>query len=99
MDKQKPHNPAQQDCLNCHKPHYAASTALLAAKVATSCEQCHDSTKPAFAKAHIGIQASVMNCMSCHDPHASKDPKFFKTSIHAPFASRACEECHIVPKP
>jgi hypothetical protein len=37
----------------------------------------------------------VMQCQSCHDPHASKDPKFFKSTIHPPFASRGCEECHI----
>jgi predicted CXXCH cytochrome family protein len=99
MEKQKPHNPAQQDCLNCHKPHYAAAASLLAAKVTTTCEQCHEATKAPFVKAHLGIEASVMNCMSCHDPHASKDPKFFKDSIHAPFAARACEECHTVAKP
>jgi hypothetical protein len=40
----------------------------------------------------------VMNCRNCHDPHASKDPKFFKSVVHAPFAGRSCEECHIITK-
>ena len=48
--------------------------------------------------AHIYIDASVMNCRSCHDPHASKDPKFFKENVHAPFAGRSCDDCHIVNK-
>jgi hypothetical protein len=37
-----------------------------------------------------------MDCVSCHDPHASKDPKLFRAEAHAPFAARACEECHVV---
>ena len=36
--------------------------------------------------------------MSCHDPHASKDPKFFKASVHPPFAARDCGTCHVVSK-
>jgi len=99
LAKEKPHNPAQQDCLNCHKPHYAPNKTLLPTPVTALCEQCHESTKAPFEKAHLSIQASVMTCMNCHDPHASKDPKFFKNSVHAPFAARSCEECHIVAKP
>jgi hypothetical protein len=39
-----------------------------------------------------------MDCRKCHDPHASKDLKFFKPYMHAPFAGRSCEDCHIVTK-
>ena len=99
LSKEKAHNPARQDCLSCHKPHYAASKPLLPTPVTAVCEQCHESSKAPFAKAHLSIDASVMTCMNCHDPHASKDPKFFKNSVHAPFAARSCEECHIVAKP
>jgi hypothetical protein len=38
-----------------------------------------------------------MNCVGCHSPHTSKDPKLFKEQVHAPFAGRSCEECHVVP--
>ena len=62
------------------------------------CGECHDFKRPTFGKAHINIDPGVMNCRSCHDPHASKDPKFFKTSVHPPFAGRSCEDCHIVTK-
>jgi hypothetical protein len=37
-----------------------------------------------------------MNCVKCHDPHASKDPALFRSNLHAPFAARSCEECHVV---
>ena len=50
------------------------------------------------AKGHLNISADVMNCMDCHSPHASKDPKFFKNTVHPPFAARTCDDCHIVEK-
>jgi hypothetical protein len=53
-------------------------------------------TEAAFGKAHLGIDPAVMNCVKCHDPHASKDPGLFREALHAPFAARSCEECHVV---
>jgi hypothetical protein len=61
------------------------------------CGECHDTKAAAFSAAHLGIDPAVMDCVSCHDPHASKDPKLFKSQVHAPFAGRSCEECHVVP--
>jgi CO dehydrogenase/acetyl-CoA synthase gamma subunit (corrinoid Fe-S protein) len=61
----------------------------------TLCGECHDLKGADFAKAHIDIKASLMDCRDCHDPHASKDPKLFKEVIHPPFAARSCEDCHI----
>jgi hypothetical protein len=60
------------------------------------CADCHDVAGAAFSKAHLGIDPAVMNCVKCHDPHASADPKLFRAHVHAPFASRSCEECHVV---
>jgi hypothetical protein len=37
-----------------------------------------------------------MDCRNCHNPHGSEDPKYFKDEVHAPFAGRSCEDCHIV---
>ena len=66
--------------------------------IAELCGQCHDTKEAAFGKAHIGIDPKAIQCMSCHDPHASKDPKFFKASVHPPFAARDCDTCHVAPK-
>jgi predicted CXXCH cytochrome family protein len=90
------HPPASEDCTTCHAPHFAAETRLLNARQQSLCSSCHDVADAAFSKAHLGIRAEVMNCVSCHDPHASKDPKLFKDEVHAPFAARSCEECHVV---
>jgi hypothetical protein len=62
------------------------------------CGECHDFKSTTFGKAHINIEAAVMNCKVCHDPHASKDAKFFKEVVHPPFAGGSCEDCHIVAK-
>jgi predicted CXXCH cytochrome family protein len=95
MEKEKPHQPAARDCLRCHTPHMSAQESLMAQAIQPMCLECHNPQKGNFATAHLNIDASVMNCRACHDPHASKDPMFFKAGVHAPFASRACEECHI----
>ena len=79
LEKDKAHPPAARDCTRCHKPHFSAQDSLMVQPV----------------QAHLNIEVSVMRCQSCHDPHASKDPKFFKTAVHPPFASGGCEECHI----
>ena len=98
MAKEKAHSPAATDCLRCHTPHFGAQQALLSQPIQLLCSQCHDSKAKSFDSAHIGIDAAVMHCEKCHDPHASKDPKFFKEYVHAVFASRSCDECHIVGK-
>jgi predicted CXXCH cytochrome family protein len=98
MEKEKAHQPASRDCERCHKPHFSAEPILLNQRIQPLCGECHDYKKATFDKAHISIEASVMNCRNCHDPHVSKDPKFFKDVVHPPFAERSCEGCHIVTK-
>jgi predicted CXXCH cytochrome family protein len=98
MGKETVHPPAAGDCLVCHRPHGSPGESLLAQAVSEICSQCHDVKADSFKRAHIYIDASVMNCRNCHDPHASKDPKFFKENVHAPFAGRSCDDCHIVTK-
>ena len=92
------HAPAD-DCSNCHKPHFAKQARLLDEPQQQICAQCHDVADAAFKTAHLGIDPGVMNCVTCHDPHASKDPKLFRATVHAPFAGRSCDECHIVTRP
>jgi predicted CXXCH cytochrome family protein len=96
MDRERAHDPAEEDCMNCHAPHLSAQTRLLSEPLHDLCEGCHDLEDEAFQESHIYIQASVMNCTKCHAPHASKDRDFFKEKMHKPFVERSCEECHVV---
>jgi predicted CXXCH cytochrome family protein len=98
MSKETNHPPAAGDCRVCHKPHGSPQDKLLVQPVLEICSQCHDVKSDSFKRAHIYIDASVMNCRSCHDPHSSTDPKLFKSHVHAPFAGRSCDDCHIVVK-
>ena len=96
MANEREHAPAGQDCLTCHQAHFAEVKPLLNEPQHQLCAQCHETDDDSFKKAHIGIKAEVMNCVQCHNPHASKDPQFFKDVMHAPFAARTCEPCHVV---
>jgi predicted CXXCH cytochrome family protein len=98
MQKEKNHSPAARDCLRCHGPHFTGQDTLLLQPVQTLCGECHNVKDASFSKAHLKIDPAAMNCRSCHAPHASKDPKLFKEKIHAPFAGRSCEECHLAEK-
>jgi predicted CXXCH cytochrome family protein len=84
-----------RDCERCHRPHFSAQESLLTQAIQPTCLECHNPQRASFSNAHVKIDAKVMDCRSCHDPHASKDPKFFKATVHMPFASRACDECHL----
>jgi predicted CXXCH cytochrome family protein len=98
IEKEKVHPPAASDCLRCHKPHASSEPSLIVQPLHSLCGECHDLKGISFNKAHIGIDATIINCISCHTPHASKDPKLFKDNIHPPFAARSCDECHVVEK-
>jgi len=98
MGQMRTHAPAGRDCLRCHKPHVSAEQSLLFQPVGKVCSECHDVKGKQFGKSHLDIDAETIDCNSCHDPHASKDPKFFKKNMHAPFAGRSCDNCHIVEK-
>jgi predicted CXXCH cytochrome family protein len=90
------HPAAKKDCRACHQPHASAQPRLATDAAVPLCGQCHDLQDAKFSRSHLGIKAVDMNCMSCHDPHASKSAKFFKETVHPPFAGNACDECHIV---
>ena len=98
MTEEISHSPAERNCQRCHQPHSGSIDKLLTMPLQTLCSECHEPDAESFKKAHISIAASAMDCMSCHDPHSSKDPKYFKPTMHAPFAARSCDECHIVGK-
>jgi len=91
-------HPPVDDCLTCHAPHHSAQPKLATQPLGELCGNCHDAKEKGFQKAHLAIEPAAIDCMSCHDPHASKDPKFFKAKVHAPFAARECEACHVTEK-
>ncbi len=93
------HPPATGDCLRCHKPHFSSQPSLIATKTLQDlCGSCHNLADQQFSKAHIGINASVMDCASCHDAHGSKYQGLFKDEVHPPFEGGMCDQCHIVLK-
>jgi len=98
MNEEKSHSPAERDCQRCHQPHSASLETLLTLPLQALCGECHEPETGSFRRAHLSIAAEAMNCMGCHDPHASKDPKYFKPTMHAPFAAKSCDACHIVEK-
>ena len=98
MAEENSHSPAERNCQRCHQPHSGSLNKLLTLPLQALCGECHEPETESFQQAHVSIAAEVMNCMSCHDPHASKDPKYFKPTMHAPFAARTCDACHIVEK-
>ena len=93
-----PNHPLGMDCLRCHGPHASDQKSLMTKPLQALCTECHDLKAPSFAKAHFNIAPAGVDCRSCHNPHASKDPKFFQEKVHAPFAARSCEKCHVAEK-
>ncbi|MBI5665735.1 MAG: hypothetical protein HZC49_11730, partial [Nitrospirae bacterium] len=90
---------ALETCLRCHKPHLSAEAGLISQPLQTLCAECHDYKTDKFNKAHINIDATIMDCNKCHDPHTSKTPQFFKDTVHTPFKAGTCGECHTSDKP
>jgi predicted CXXCH cytochrome family protein len=89
------HSPAARDCLRCHASHAAGENGLLVKPVRKLCSECHDVRTASFSEAHADIDPERMRCERCHDAHASKEPKFFKSNVHPPFAMRSCQDCHL----
>ncbi|MGW8300486.1 MAG: cytochrome c3 family protein [Desulfobacterales bacterium] len=87
-----------RNCRICHLPHFADQRALMVQPIQPLCGKCHDYKTPSFKTAHLNIDVNLMDCSKCHDAHTSTDPKFFKATVHKPFADRTCKDCHIVEK-
>ena len=95
MDGGEVHSPAAGDCLLCHQPHASAENRLMVRPARELCAGCHDLTTAAFSAAHLQIEPARIRCERCHDAHASKEPHFFKSNAHAPFAAKSCQDCHL----
>lgn len=95
MEGSRVHSPAARDCLRCHAPHASAENRLMLRPVRAVCADCHNLGAPAFGDAHMQIDPARIRCERCHDAHASKDPHFFKSNVHPPFAMKSCTDCHL----
>jgi predicted CXXCH cytochrome family protein len=88
------HAPSQGDCLDCHVPHGGAVEALLTESVPPLCFECHDEGSADFRQAHLGMDASGMDCASCHEAHQAGQASLLYAQSHAPFEEGDCSVCH-----
>jgi predicted CXXCH cytochrome family protein len=84
------HDPAEEDCLDCHDPHASRSGALLlASNVAELCEECHDDVVGEIQESEHPHDPAEEDCTDCHDPHAGP----YERMLHAE-GRELCGECH-----
>jgi predicted CXXCH cytochrome family protein len=85
------HEPAEEDCLDCHDPHAGQVKALLEDVVDEDlgelCFTCHEDSivDKEFKHGPAGLGA----CNMCHDPHASN-----RTSMLIADGLELCGSCH-----
>ena len=86
------HDPAEEDCLECHDPHGGATRALLEDVSAENqrglCFTCHEKSE-VFEGSYEHDPAAAGTCTACHDPHASKHESLLRAR-----STDLCAECH-----
>jgi predicted CXXCH cytochrome family protein len=87
------HDPAAEDCLNCHQPHFGDNDALLAEQTPALCTMCHDTGDESLATAHLDADLSELDCLNCHTPHGGENAKLLAGTVHAPLED-GCDLCH-----
>ena len=86
------HKPfAKGQCLNCHTAHGGVAEMNLKREPRELCVRCH---RGEMSEAHRGFAVKGTDCAGCHAPHAADDPGLPHPVVHAPFADRACNDCH-----
>ncbi len=92
------HMPVSDGCLNCHVPHASEKAPhLLKNGVPALCVGCHKTDGATFSKQHADYPVTRANCVSCHDPHGSNTGGLLFDTVHAPVASKRCNQCHNAP--
>jgi predicted CXXCH cytochrome family protein len=92
------HSPVEGGCLTCHDPHASGkSPHLLKVAVPGLCLDCHQADGPAFQRQHANYPVAKANCVSCHNPHGSNTAGILFDTVHAPVASKRCNQCHEAP--
>jgi predicted CXXCH cytochrome family protein len=83
------HDPAEEDCLDCHDPHGSEAEGILSASSQLDlCFDCHD-TEDVFQDEHEHGPVAKGACTKCHNPHASQYEPLLRES-----GSALCEQCH-----
>jgi len=83
------HQPAAEDCTNCHTPHGSNITPLLKSRAPVLCEECHNGphqSKTAYAGNLGGIQSGL----------SSATPLTAPVNPNSGTTGRACMNCHVM---
>jgi len=81
------HEPATEDCSECHETHSGENDSMLHSEYPELCIDCHFDKEEGL---HNRSRMS-MSCLSCHDPHSSQNMRLLKIDI----GERRCNSCHI----
>ena len=80
----------ERSCLNCHNPHAAPASPLLAAGQKDLCFRCHFKGENYKDKSREQyVTHSGMDCSNCHTPHGGDNAKYLKS-----VGEDLCRGCH-----
>ena len=83
------HEPAEDDCMDCHDAHGSEAEGLLASETPLElCLDCHDEDEVFVDEYEHGPVAKGA-CSECHDPHTSPRPMLLRAS-----GRELCGQCH-----
>ena len=88
------HEPAEQDCTICHRPHTSDYDQQLVGPVEQLCVSCHadiDKQIKGATTPHAAV-FTAQSCANCHDPHATGRPVLLRDRL-----DRLCLSCHDEP--
>jgi predicted CXXCH cytochrome family protein len=74
------HDPAEDDCIDCHNPHSGPSPKMLPAEKRAVCDECHDDIVATAEESPVPHPPTTTEeeCLGCHDPHASNNAPMLK---------------------
>jgi len=81
------HDPAAEDCLDCHDPHGSDVEGILVEPMKVLCFDCHD--EEILGGEHRHDPAASGECTECHDPHSSPN-----ASLLVAAGNQLCADCH-----
>jgi len=85
LDDDIQHEPAVDDCSNCHETHSGELSRMLFEDVPDLCISCHDDREDGW---HGEIRMNT-SCLSCHNPHSSTGK-----ALLADLDNQSCVKCH-----
>jgi predicted CXXCH cytochrome family protein len=89
-DSENVHDPAAEDCLDCHDPHASRSRGLLVAEsLPELCGECHDDVVEEIQQSEQVHDPAEEDCTDCHNPHAGPYPRMLPAE-----GRELCAECH-----